>query len=249
MKRPLLSAAALALSAALPAQALDITAMSEAERDAFRAEIRDYLMDNPEVIFEAVAVLEERQADAQAQDDVELVADNADALFHDEASWVGGNAQGDVTVVEFLDYRCGYCRKAFDEVNELLEEDGNIRFIVKEFPILGEQSMLAARFAIATLQVAGDAAYESVHDALMSFTGEINETALTRLAGTLEIDAQPILDHMDSDAVSQVIAANHALGQRMGINGTPSFVMGDQMVRGYVPLEGMRQIVEEVRAE
>lgn len=241
--------AALAMTAALslPAQALDLKDMSPAEREAFQAEIRAYLLENPEVIMEAVAVLEQRQAQEQAQADVDLVKANADALFTDDRSWTGGNPDGDITLVEFMDYRCGYCRRAFPEVETLVELDGNIRVIVKEFPILGEQSMLAARFAIATLQKAGDEAYKQVHDALMTFNGDITENALRRLGDGFGLEVETIIDHMDSDAVTDVIAANHALAQRMNITGTPSFVMGDQMLRGYVPLEAMQQIAADIR--
>ncbi|MGR3320970.1 MAG: DsbA family protein [Pseudooceanicola sp.] len=248
MPRPLRLAAALML-AATPALAFDPTDMTEAEREAFRAEVRAYLMENPQVIMDAVAVLERREAEAKAEADETLVQVNADALEDDGFSWVGGNPDGDVTLVEFLDYRCGYCRKAFDEVNELVESDGNIRFVVKEFPILGEASMLSSRFAIATKQIAGDAAYEGVHDALMEFTGAPDRTALTRIAEGLALDPEPILAAMDSPEVTREIAETRALAQRLQINGTPTFVIGGQMLRGYVPLDAMRGIVEDARSE
>jgi len=247
--RSLVAAAALSLPLALPAQALDLDNLTEAERATLHAEIRAYLLDNPEVIMEAVAVLEERQAEGQAQADVDLVRANADAIFNDGHSWVGGNPEGDITLVEFMDYRCGYCRRAVDEVNGLLEEDGNIRFIVKEFPILGEDSVLASRFAIATQQVAGDEAYKSVHDALMAYNGTMNDTGFTRLADSLGLDANAIVAAMDSDAVSKVIAANHALGQRLQISGTPSFVMGEQMLRGFLPQDAMQSIADDIRTQ
>ncbi|EDM71404.1 27 kDa outer membrane protein, putative [Roseobacter sp. AzwK-3b] len=247
MKFAPLAALATAAAFALPAQALDLSDMSTAEREAFQAEIRAYLLENPEVIMEAVAVLEQRQAQQQAQADVTLVENNADALFNDANSWVGGNPEGDITLVEFMDYRCGYCRRAFPEVENLVELDGNIRVIVKEYPILGEQSMLAARFAIATLQQAGDEAYKQVHDALMTFSGDITETSLRRLGDGFGLDVETIMGHMDSDAVTDVIAANHALAQRMNITGTPTFVMQDQMLRGYVPLDAMQQIAADIR--
>jgi len=248
MIRPLLSAAGLCLSLTLPAQALDLETLSEGERALLRDEIRAYILDNPEIIMEAVAVLEQRQSQEQAQADVDLVKVNAKALFNDPASWVGGNPEGDITLVEFMDYRCSYCRRAFDEVAGLLENDGNIRFVVKEFPILGEDSVLASRFAIATLQVAGDEAYKSVHDALMTYSGTMNETGFSRLADTLGLDANKIISEMNSPAVDKVIADNHALGQRLAISGTPSFVMGDQMLRGYLPQDAMQQIADEIRA-
>ena len=181
--------------------------------------------------------------------DQEMVSRNSDAIFNDDHSWVGGNPEGDITIVEFLDYRCGYCKRAFGEVKELLETDGNIRFIVKEFPILGEASVMASRFAIATKLEAGDEAYESLHDGLMAFNGDITEAALKRLATSFGLDADAIAARMEDDEVSEAIAQNHALAGALQITGTPTFVMGDQMVRGYVPLEGMEQIVAELRKE
>jgi len=247
--RSLVTAAAFSLPLALPAQALDLDNLTEAERATLHSEIRAYLLENPEVIMEAVAVLEERQAQGQAQADVDLVRANSDAIFNDGHSWVGGNPEGDITLVEFMDYRCGYCRRAVDEVNGLLEEDGNIRFIVKEFPILGEESVLASRFAIATQQVAGDEAYKSVHDALMAYNGAMNDTGFTRLADSLGLDANAIVAAMDSEEVTEVIAANHALGQRLQISGTPSFVMGDQMLRGFLPQDAMQDIANDIRTQ
>jgi len=247
MKFAPLTALAAVTALALPAQAFDLQNMSAAERDAFRAEIRTYLLENPEVIMEAVAVLEQRQAEEQARGDSDMIKANAGALFDDGHSWVGGNPDGDITLVEFMDYRCGYCKRAFPEVESLIEADGNIRIIIKEFPILGEQSVLASRFAIATLQVAGDEGYKQVHDALMTFRGEISQPALERLAEGFGLDAEAITARMDSDAVTEVINENRALGQRLNITGTPSFVMEDQMLRGYVPLDAMQQIADDIR--
>jgi protein-disulfide isomerase len=243
-----LTAALFAMSMALPAQALDLGNLSEADRALLREEIRAYLLDNPEVIMEAVAVLEQRQAEDQAAADIELVRANAEALFNAPADWTGGNPQGDITLVEFMDYRCSYCRRAAPEVEALLSADGNIRLVLKEFPILGEESVAASRFAIATKQVAGDAAYKSVHDALMRYSGAMNEAGFTRLAEALGLDAGPILAEMDSDAVTGVIAANHALAQRLRINGTPAFVMDERMLRGFLPQAQMQAIAAEIRA-
>ncbi len=239
----------LALGLTVPAQATEIGAMTDAERQAFRDEVRAYLLDNPEVLMEAIGVLEQRQAHQQAGNDAALVQTNAKAIFDDGYSWVGGNPEGDVTLVEFMDYRCSYCRKAFDEVARLVGEDGNIRFVVKEFPILGEQSLMASRFAIATKMVAGDAAYKKVHDALMTMRRNVTEAALRNVAERFDLDPAPIMEKMDSDAVNAIIRKNRELAQRLQINGTPTFVLEDRMLRGYVPLENMVQIVSEVRAD
>ena len=244
--------AAFALMASLttsPLAALDLAAMTAAERAAFQNEIRTYLLENPEVIMEAVAVLEERQAGQQADADASLVQVNGADLFEDANSFVGGNLEGDLTLVEFVDYRCGYCRKAHDEVAQLIEADGNIRFIVKEFPILGEASVVSSRFAVATKLVAGDEAYKAVSDALITLKSDVEESVLRALASSLSLDPESILAKMVSDEVTAVIAENRALGQRLNISGTPTFVMGDQILRGYMPLAQMQEIAEDIRSE
>jgi protein-disulfide isomerase len=206
-------------------------------------------MENPEVIIEAVNTLEARQADAQAGNDIAMVKANATALFEDDTSWVGGNPDGDLVLVEFIDYRCGYCRKAHTEVEELVKSDGNIRFIVKEFPILGENSLISSRFALAARAVAGDEAYEAAHQALLAMTADATEPALRRLAGTLGLDADAVLAEMESAEITRIIGETRGLAQALQINGTPTFVMGDQMLRGYVPLDAMRQIAADIRQD
>ena len=237
----------LAAGLALPAAATDLDNLSDAERAAFRAEVRAYLLENPEVLMEAIAVLEQRQAEAEVERDGMMVAANADALFNSAFDVSFGNPEADVVIVEFMDYRCGYCRRAHPEVADLVEFDGNIRVIIKEFPILGEQSLLASRFAIASRIALGDAAYVDVHNALMEMRGDVTEPALLVVADDLGLDGQAILAAMDDPLVMQTIEYNHDLAQRMSISGTPSFVFCDQMVRGYVPLDGMQQIVAMLR--
>ena len=231
-----------------PLGAADLTSMTPAERDAFRAEVRAYLLDNPEVILEAVQLLEERQAQAQMQSDFTLVAENEAELFDDGYSWVGGNPDGDITLVEFMDYRCGFCRRAVPEVARLLAEDGNIRWIVKELPILGEASVTSSRFAVATKHIAGPEAYGQVHDALMDMTAEPTEPVLRRLADGLGLDANAILAAMDSGAVTEELSRTQALAQKLQINGTPTFVLQDELLRGFLPADQMAEMIVEKRA-
>ncbi len=148
-----------------------------------------------------------------------------------------------------MDYRCGYCKRAFPEVENLLSADGNIRLIVKEFPILGAQSVLAAQFAIATQRIAGEVAYGDVHDALMSQNSDITLASLSELGDAFGLDTPAILAAMDSPEVAQVIDANRALADRLRISGTPTFVIEDQMIRGYVPAAQMQQMVDFLRTE
>lgn len=242
------TATALLLALGAPAAALDLASMSEEDRAAFRAEVRSYLLDNPEVLMEAIAILEQRDQAAQDAADAAMVQANLDAILDDGHSWVGGNPDGDITVVEFMDYRCGYCRRAFQEVEDLVGQDANIRFVLKEFPILGEQSDLASRFAVAVQQAHGADTYKDVHDALMLLEVDVSAETLSRLAESFGLDPAPLIEAMASPEVAAVIDANHALAQQLQISGTPTFVVGDRMVRGYLPLVDLQAIVAEERA-
>lgn len=245
--RHFFAAATLSIAATAMAQAQEAAPLTEAERTLFRAEVRAYLLENPEVLMEAIAVLEQRQAELEVARDAELVRVNANALFNDGYSWVGGNPDGDITLVEFIDYRCGYCRRAHPEVTELIETDGNIRIILKEYPILGEQSVLASRFAIATKTIAGDEAYKNIADTLIALQSDVSDASLRALAASYGLDADAIFAEMNSEATANILQTNRALGDRMQISGTPTFVIEDQMLRGYVPLPQMQQIVAGLR--
>ncbi|MEM7321252.1 MAG: DsbA family protein, partial [Pseudomonadota bacterium] len=220
-----------------PSHATDFSALTDDERSAFGAQVRAYLLENPEVILEAIQILEQQQAAAEAQADLSLVQEYSDELFNDGYSWVGGNPDGDITLVEFMDYRCGFCRRAVPEVADLLAADGNIRLVVKEFPILGEASTLSSRFAIATKHVAGDDAYKQVHDALLEFGGDISDVTLRRLADGLGLDSDQIIVAMDSDEVSEEITRTRALAQQLNISGTPTFVLETELLRGFLPAD------------
>ena len=253
MKRPAKAIAACAIATitalfAAPTLAFDINAMTEAERDAFGAEVRSYLLTHPEVLVEVINELEARKADAQAEGDRSLVAANADDLYNDGWSFVSGNPDGNLTIVEFLDYRCGYCRKAHPEVARLMASDAGIRRITKEFPILGEQSVMASRFAIAARMVAGDEAYQKISDGFYtSFRGDVSEATLRSFAEGFGLDADAILARMQDAEVTKIIEDNHLLAQRLQIGGTPTFVIGGQLLRGYAPLDTMQAIVAEER--
>ena len=234
--------------AAPPAGALDLSDLDPEARAAFGAQVRAYLLENPEVLLEVIAVLEERQATAQAQDDAQLIAVNAEALFDNPHSWVGGNPDGDVTLVEFVDYNCGFCRRAFPEVMEVADFDPGVRLVMKELPILGAESEIASRFAIAVLQTEGPDAYAEAHESLMQAEGRVGAAAVAQIGGQMGLDMDALAERMDSAEVSAVIDANRALAQRLRIEGTPTFVLPDRMLRGYVPLTALLDAVDDVRA-
>jgi len=229
------------------ASAQNFADMTDAEADAFGAAVRAYLLDNPEVIMEAVAVLEQRQQQEAASSDVDMVAQYYDQIFHDGFSHESGNPDGAIEIVEFSDYKCGYCKRAYPELLQLVENNPDIRMVVKEYPILGEESILAARAAIAVQITEGDEAYEQFHDTLMRENGPLTELSLPLIAERLGFDSTKMVETMNSSLVTQIIQTNRSLGQQMQVSGTPTYVIGTQMLRGYVPLAGMQQIVDEAR--
>ena len=193
-------------------------------------------------------MLRDREAQQEANRDEQLLSQLSPEIFNDGVSFVGGNPDGDITIVEFLDYRCGYCRRAHADMAKLLKADGNVRWVVKEFPILGPDSDLAAKLAVATLQHYGSDAYYRLHNVLMEYKGPVNDATLGRIAANAGIDVGPILARINSAAVSDHIGRMHALGQQLGVTGTPAFVIEDTILRGYLPLADMQNIVAEIRA-
>jgi protein-disulfide isomerase len=222
---------------------------AEAPAESFGDQVRAYLLQNPEVIFEAVAEFERRNSVAQADMDRAILDANADQLHDDGFSWVGGNPDGDITLIKFSDYRCGFCKRAHAEVRDLLEADGNIRFVLKELPILGPESDLSARFAMAVLSEAGGAAYAAVHDALMAHDGAITPEFLSGLADEQGLSIADLLPIMQSEEVTENLAETRMLAQRLQISGTPTFIMESEILRGFLPAEAMAEVAASLRAE
>ena len=243
-------ALALALPGLAPAQQQSrpaLSGMTEAEREAFRSEVRAYLLEHPEVLMEAIQVLEARR-DADALNvDSEMIATHGEQLFHDANSWVGGNPDGDVTLVEFSDYRCGYCKQAHPELQELLRRDPNIRLVVKEFPILGPDSVVAARMATAALDL-DRSKYGTLNDALMRFEGQLTEAAAYQIANHAGYDIAALKARAASAEIEARIGDTYALARALGLEGTPSFVLGNQIIRGYLPIDRMLAAVADARA-
>lgn len=238
-----------ALVGAAPTFGFDLATMTAEERTAFGAEVRAYLIAHPEVLIEVSDALKAQQATAQAVSDQALVAENAAALFSDGYSFVGGNPDGDITMVEFLDYRCSYCRKAHANVANLLKTDGNIRYVIKEYPILGDESVVASRFAIAALKVAGPEAYQKISAGFYeTFRGDVTPETLSAFASSLGLDAAPILAAMADPEIDKIISSNHLLAASMEISGTPTFVLGNKLLRGYVPQEELQALLTEARS-
>lgn len=215
-----------------------------ADKARVSAAVAEALRSNPEMIVEALQAMQARQGQMEQMRANQAVAANRARLEHDGNSYVGGNPRGDVTLVEFYDYRCPYCREAQATVNALIKADPNLRVVYKEFPILGPQSLIAARAAVAARN---SSYYPAFHDALMTAPSPLTEDAVLKIAGSVGINVSALQLEMTLLDIDQIIAANHALAKDIGINGTPAFVMGDVMVPGVVSLSELQRMIADLR--
>lgn len=236
---------ALLLTATLPGSGW--AEMTPDEREEFRDEVRAYLLDNPEVLSEMASLLDARQRDATVAMDRERIEAQSQALFEDGFSLVAGNPEGSVTIVEFLDYQCGYCRRAHPDLAKMVESDGDIRWIIKEWPVLGPASDYAARAAVATGIVAGSEAYAALNDRLMRLDGPVTEARVAGALTEVGVDPAAVRAEMDSPEVTRRIEATRTLATALALEGTPSFVFGDKLLRGLAPIAAMEQLVDEMR--
>ncbi|KIT16381.1 DsbA family protein [Jannaschia aquimarina] len=230
--------AALLATAALPAAAQELTA-EEVKRLALEA-----ILENPEVVMEAIGILQEREAAEAAAQAQAALESSGDLLTADPNAPVLGNPDGDVTVVEFFDYNCPYCRRAGPEVAGLLEADGNVRVVYREWPILGEASVFAARAALASRE---QGLYEEFHEAMMAAEARLGEAQVMQIAEEVGLDTDRLRTDMEAPAVQAHIDTSMELARSLGFSGTPSFVVGDQMAPGLVETDQLIDMVEAAR--
>lgn len=243
---PLSLAAGLLVSAPLQSQQSTPSAFEPAQEQAIRDVVRDYLMAHPEVLVEALTKYQEQQklvADERRRES--LTALRGD-LAKDPDSPVLGDPNGDVVLVEFFDYRCPYCRTVAEPLRKAVTSDGKVRLVMKEFPILGPESVTAARAALAA---ARQGRYEAFHFALMATKGQINEATVMTVARQVGIDVDKLKSDMESAEITAMIERNIRLAQALDIGGTPAFVIGDELVPGAIELEQLERKIAEARAK
>lgn len=225
-------------------------AMAESlDRSQVEKIVREYILQNPEIIGEALVELENRSRRAQEEARAETIRSDQDALLRSDADLVLGNPDGDVTLVEFFDFNCGYCKRAFPDVQALLAEDAQLRVVLKDFPILGPGSVEAAKVALAVKRLGDDASASDFHARLMSMQGQANGARALALVEEIGLDRTRVETEMQSPEIEAVISSNLELAQRLGLTGTPSFVIGDRIVVGAIGKEPLAEAVRSVREE
>ena len=212
--------------------------------EAIQQIVRDYLIEHPEVLLEVHEALRAKRAAQEAEQARQVVQRHRSELFSDPDAPVAGNPDGAITLVEFFDYRCGHCRRAKPTLDTLLAENDDLRLVYKEFPILGPESTLAARAALAARAQGG---YGPLHDALMDTDGPLDRARILEIARSVGLDHERLTRDMEEPVIDMLIARNAALAEALGIRGTPGFVIGDRVIGGALPLARFRAIVADAR--
>ncbi len=232
-----------ALLLVLPLAATAQDAMTE---DRVRELVRETILANPEILVEAIAILEERAAQDRVTGSADMIAAQREQLEQDPNAPVLANADGDVTIVEFFDYNCPYCRRAAPTIENLVEADPGIRLVYREWPILGEGSVFAARAALASRQ---QGLYEEFHWAMMDMSGRAEERSVLTIAAEIGLDIDQLRADMEAPEVAEHIETSMRLADLLGITGTPTFILGQNLVPGAVEQEVLQRLVDEVREE
>jgi protein-disulfide isomerase len=237
--RTALLAAAVSLgSLAAAAQTPPFTAE---QRGAIGEIIREYLLQNPEVLQEAIAELEKRQGEAQKSTQVAALGEERERLFNSPRGFVVGNPAGDVALLEFFDYNCGYCKRA------LVKADPKLKLVLRDFPVLGPESVEASRVSIAAKQqLKGEKLFE-YHARVMETKGRVDGERAMAVAREMGLDMARLQKDLEGEEVKATLQENVALGDKLGLTGTPAFILADEIIPGAVGLEPMRQAVASVR--
>jgi protein-disulfide isomerase len=243
-KMKTLFSALLALVLLAPFASADETTITPAQKSDIEKIVHDYLLEHPEVIRDAIQALQAKEEQSKADAQTMAVRQNKDALFNDPATPVAGNPMGDVTIVEFFDYHCPYCKAVAGPLQKLTEEDKGVRLVMKEFPILGQDSLLASQAALASVP---QGKYWEFHQALMEHRGQFDMEVIKSIAAKVGLDPAKLEADMQSDTIKPIISANHDLAQTLDIGATPTFIIGDQVVEGAVPLERLKELIQKAR--
>jgi protein-disulfide isomerase len=240
---PALVAAAFVAPAPASAQSF-----SEQQRTEIQKIVREYLLANPDVLEEVSAELNKRQAVAEAAKQASAVKKHSDALFNSPRGVVVGNREGDVNFVEFFDYNCGYCKRAMTDMMDLMKADPKVRVVLKEFPVLGQGSVEAAQVGVAVrMQDPSGKKYLDFHQKLLNSRGQIDKAKAMSAAKESGLDMARLEKDMASPEVKATLEENFRMAEDIGLNGTPSYVIGQQVIVGAVGLDQLKEKIAAAR--
>jgi protein-disulfide isomerase len=230
-----------------PAAMAQTAVFNEQQKQAIGQIVKDYLMKNPEVLTEVIAELEKRQAEAQQASQASAVKETQQSLLNAPHSYVVGNPSGDITLVEFFDYNCGYCKKSLADVQTLLKSDPKLRVVLKDFPVLGPDSVEASRVALAVKNQLQSQKLLDYHVKVMDSRGRVNGERAIAVAKDMGVDVARLQKDMESAEVRSALQENMALGDKLSLTGTPAFIIGETVIPGAVGVEPLKQVIASVR--
>jgi protein-disulfide isomerase len=238
---------ALALAASFTSMTPAAQADEQLNRPAIEAIVKDYLMQHPEVITDAINAMQAKQAADEAERQKKTLADNQDSIINAPQNAVLGNPKGDVTLVEFFDYNCGYCKRGLADMLKLLQTDKNLKVVLRDYPILTPGSIEAADVALAVKnQIQGDK-FLQFHQELLSSRGAVGKDRALEVAQSVGVDISKLQADMSDPGLRKSLASNLQLGETLGINGTPSYVIGSELVPGAVGYDALKQKIDSMR--
>lgn len=206
--------------------------------------VREYILAHPEVLIEAITEMRRRQEQASADQARKAMLEQREQILNDPTTPVAGNPKGDVTIVEFFDYHCGYCKQVQPSMESLMKEDGKLRFVYKELPILAPESRIAATGALAAQR---QGKYLAMHNALMSARGKLDKNRVLQIGKEVGLDVAKLEKDMALPEIGQTIDRNLKLAGELGINGTPSFLIGDELVPGAIDKDEIKKLIDKAR--
>jgi protein-disulfide isomerase len=222
-------------------------AMTDVQRQAIETVVREYLLKNPEVLQEAMAELEKRQQEAQKVAQASALKETRDILHNSPHGFVAGNPNGDVTLVEFFDYNCGYCKRALTDLQTLIKGDPKLKVVLRDFPVLGPDSLEASKVALAAKQqLKGDKLFD-YHTRLLESRGRVNGERAIAVAKEMGLDIAKLQKDMQAADIQAALQENVGLGDKLGLSGTPAFIIGDEIIPGAVGVDPIRKTVAGVR--
>ncbi|MBS0224157.1 MAG: DsbA family protein [Proteobacteria bacterium] len=236
--------AARATAPDFPNASQPVSTGSTVDEGAMGRIIHDYLVNHPEVLVESMNALERKQNQERDATALKAIQQHAKELTNDPDSPVSGNPNGDVTIVEFSDYQCPYCKRAFPAVKSVVAADGKVRLVHKDLPILGEASHIAA---LAALAARNQNKHDALHDALMSFNGKLDRDRILQIASSVGIDVDRLQQDMKDPKLEAILQRNEALARELDVRGTPAFVVGRQFIPGAVDASTLKQLIAAAR--
>jgi protein-disulfide isomerase len=221
-------------------------ARDPASMDEFDRRVRAFILNNPQVLIDSVQGMSRKRAETRANDIRTIIASRRDEILNDANSPATGNPNGDVTLVEFFDYNCPYCRAVAPVTREALRTDPRLRLVYKEWPILGAGSIYAARAALAANR---QGKYLEFHEAMMTASGRVNKTSVLALAEKIGIDVARLKKDIEDPAIKDMLRRNVALARALRLTGTPSFVIGQEILRGATDIATLRKRIARARKQ